>query len=179
MARVIVADDSDVVAEAIISGLSECPGIDLCQRGPADSPDELTAIVNDRGIDTVIYGPRWRPGKCATPDLGRAEAFLRCCAQAKVGHVVLLASAAAYGCTHYNPGLISEMRPLRISSENPIAAAWIELERIARSCLSDDTTVTILRLAPCQCREARTISAVCSPEVLRSQARGTTHLFRY
>jgi 1-acyl-sn-glycerol-3-phosphate acyltransferase/nucleoside-diphosphate-sugar epimerase len=125
--------------------------VELCRRAPADrdSPDRLAAAIDDQGIDTVVFAPFSTSRKCGMPDLGHAEVLFRCCGRPSIRGLILLASTAAWDCTHYNPGLISESRPLG-SSNNPIATAWIELERMARvwAATSGGAQLTILRLAP-------------------------------
>jgi 1-acyl-sn-glycerol-3-phosphate acyltransferase/nucleoside-diphosphate-sugar epimerase len=150
MARVIVADERDYVAETIISALRECPAVEFCQRAPTTGPgiDRLAAVIEDQGIDTVVYSPELSRAKGALPDLLSAEAFFRGCAQARIKNFILLASTRLWGCTHYNPGLISESRTLGPSGKNPIAASWIQLERVARDCLGAGAELTILRLSP-------------------------------
>jgi 1-acyl-sn-glycerol-3-phosphate acyltransferase/nucleoside-diphosphate-sugar epimerase len=151
MARVIVADERDYVAETIISALRECPAVEFCQRAPTTGPgiDRLAAVIEEQVIDTVVYSPGLSRAKSALPDLLSAEAFFRGCAQARIKNFILLASAAVWDCTHYNPGLISESRPLADGNSNPIARSWIQLERMARAGLgSGGVELTILRLVP-------------------------------
>ena len=152
MARVIVVEERDVVAGAIVKALTESSGIEWSARAPASKRgdlDRVAALINDRRVDTIVFAPFSASQKYGIPDLGHAEALFRCCARARIRRFVLLASAAAWDCTHHNPGLISESRPLRRGSAGPIAAAWIELERIARACLADCCAeLTILRLSP-------------------------------
>src|SRR5215510_1987295 len=152
MARVIVADYRDLVAEAIITVLSESSLVELCRRLPpaADRTvdfNRLTAIIDDQRIDTVIFAPVLTFRKFSVLDLDHAEALFQCCGRARIQRLILLASAMAYDCTHHNPGLISESRPLSASSGNRVAAAWIRLERIARARLGG-AELTVLRLAP-------------------------------
>ena len=150
MARVIVADERDHVAETITSVLGESSLVEFCSRAPAPAagPKGLGAVIEDESIDTVAYSPRLL-AKCAMPDLARAEAFFRCCAASEIKSLILLSSAQAWDCTHYNPGLISESRTLPVKTKNPVAACWGQLERAARAMLDNGRIkLTILRLAP-------------------------------
>jgi len=134
-----------------MSVLGECAGVELCRRAPpaSDGPDRLTRAIDDLGIDTIVFAPVLTPGKQAVPDLRHAEALFRCFANAGIRRLILLASAAAWECSHHNPGLISESRPLRAANANQIAAAWIQLEGLARACLAGSSAeLTILRPAP-------------------------------
>jgi hypothetical protein len=75
MARVIVADDRDPVAEAIIRGLVHCPAVELCRRGPPAEGglNEFTAIIAADGIDTIVYSPPSGSDRCSIPDLEHAK----------------------------------------------------------------------------------------------------------
>jgi 1-acyl-sn-glycerol-3-phosphate acyltransferase/nucleoside-diphosphate-sugar epimerase len=155
MARVLIVDERDAVAEAITRALAESSQIDLSERLPAtrrnsrECNDQLAATIDNRRIDTVVFAPFSTSRKHGIPDLGHAEALFRCCGRARIERFVLLASAAVWDCTHHNPGLIPESRPLRIRAAGPLAAAWIELERIASTRLADSgAELTILRLSP-------------------------------
>ena len=153
VARVIVVDERDVVADAVVNALTESSQVEWCQRAPdltRDTQAQFAAVIDNQRIDTVVFAPFSTSPKYGMPDLGQAEALLGYCVRAaRIKKLVLLSSAAAWDCSHHNPGLISESRPLRIGSAGPLAAAWIELERIARVCLADSgTELTILRLSP-------------------------------
>ena len=62
--------------------------------------------------------------------------------------VVVVASAAIYGATPFNPGLLTESQmPLR-SGRGAICDQWLKLETLARDTLSGPMCLTILRPAP-------------------------------
>ena len=69
------------------------------------------------------------------PDLAEVEAVLSECSRANPRKLVVLSSAAIYGATPHNPGLISESRSRSHAGTNTIRAHWFKLEELAQQCL--------------------------------------------
>jgi len=154
MTRVMVIDDREIVADALIEQLIESPMIQNCQRAPQPEDGfggELSGgyagVFKDQAIDTVVYGPPPRAGKQLIPDLEDAEIVFQQCAAAEIKRVIVLSSAAVYGASHHNPGLISESRP---PSRNPglFASKWADLEGLALIYLGGHPGIKLTILRP-------------------------------
>ena len=156
MARVVIIGERDSVARALIDCLCESPFVEKCERSPQaeTGPGEgwncdWTALLQKRAIDTVIYSPLSRSGACETDHIARAEAVFQGCAHAGVKSVVVLSSAAVYGASPRNSGLISESRPASRSLKDTVASRWNNLESVAQRWLGEreEVKLTILRVA--------------------------------
>src|SRR5437588_11389920 len=111
MHRVVVIDDREGVAGALVACLRKSDGVELClrwQRRVSASGDaaDYAKLFTERAVDAVVFSPPLSDKRDA-PDLACAEAVFRACARAVVKHFVLLSSASAYGASPQNPGLIS------------------------------------------------------------------------
>src|SRR5262249_42717472 len=113
MARVLVIDERDCVAELLISRLHESPVVESCVRAPQQEDGyggELSGgyaeLLREQAIDTVVYCPPLGEGRRMTPDLADAEMVFQQCAGAGIKKAVVLSSAFVYGASHHNPGLI-------------------------------------------------------------------------
>ena len=155
MARVMVIDDRDVVAETLVNRLHDSPAIETCQRAPQPEDGfggELSGgyagVFRDNAIDTIVYNPPLSAGKQTTPDLADAETVFQQCASAQIKRIVVLSSAAVYGATHHNPGLIPESRsPLR-NTKDPLASKWADLEGLALIYLGAHPGIKLTILRP-------------------------------
>jgi 1-acyl-sn-glycerol-3-phosphate acyltransferase/nucleoside-diphosphate-sugar epimerase len=150
MARVLVIDERDGWAEELIERLRESPLIESCQRAPGaedgfggELGGQLAGVLHDLRIDTVVYAP---PLKGMFPDLIEAEAVFQQCADANIKSAVVLSSAAIYGASNHNPGLMSESRALPRSGG---ANCWADLEGLASIYLGGhtETNLTVFRPA--------------------------------
>jgi 1-acyl-sn-glycerol-3-phosphate acyltransferase len=96
-------------------------------------------------IDAVVYLPSLL--ECGTiPDLAEANAVFRSYSEARVGRFVLVSSAAAYGASHRNSGLLSESSPVS-TDKHGVASQWIRLEGSAKKSFKQEDQLTILRCA--------------------------------
>jgi 1-acyl-sn-glycerol-3-phosphate acyltransferase len=117
------------VAGPLIRRLSESPAVKICLRGSGRaSVDEFD------GADTVVYAPPLK-GRRGAPDLAEAAAAFALCAGSSVEHVVLLSSAAVYGASPNNTGLIPESRPVARGGRETLAGGWLGLESLAAALL--------------------------------------------
>jgi 1-acyl-sn-glycerol-3-phosphate acyltransferase/nucleoside-diphosphate-sugar epimerase len=157
MARVLVIENRDDVAELLVRRLMESPPVELCRRAPqledgfgGELSHGYSGLLEDLAVDTVIYSPPCSAPRSMAPDLADAEAVFQQCADAGIKRLVLLSSAAIYGASPHNPGLISESRSPSRNGKNPIGGRWADLEGTASIYLGGHpgTRLTILRPAP-------------------------------
>lgn len=155
MARVMVIDDRDSVAELVVKRLNECPVVEFCLRAPQQEDGFAghlsgghAGFFAEQAIDAVVYSPPIRGRRI---DLKDAESVFRQCASVGVEKFVLLSSAMVYGASPHNQGLIPETRPALSGDRGQFASDWQELEALAVSYLGQasrtSAQVTILRLA--------------------------------
>ena len=152
MARVVVIDDRDPVAELLVKRLEESTHVETCQRAPqgedgfggllSGSYDEL---LQDQHADTVVYSPPLL--RSMMPDLMDAETIFQHCSRAGVRQLILLSSAAIYVPGPSHPGHVSESRLLARNEKGALANRWAELESLAVLYFGDqaDTKLAILR----------------------------------
>ena len=158
MARVLVIDDRDSIAELIVNYLSDSPVVELCQRSP--QPEDgygghlsggYAGLLKALGFDTVVYSPRQCSGKGMAPDLADAEEVFQQCVRAGIKKFVLLSSAMIYGPSPHNQGFIPESRLIVRSDKQPTAREWFDLETLAAAYLGERSSMavelTILRPA--------------------------------
>lgn len=154
MAKVIIIDERDGVAEMLVSRLLESPSVERCLRAPQRADDfksgqsgGYTPLLRTQRLDTVVYSPPLCRGKRMIPDLIDAEGVFQGCADADVKKIIVLSSAAIYGASPRNPGLISEARIPSHNDKNPIGGKWAELEKMALRYMGGrpGVKVTILR----------------------------------
>lgn len=102
----------------------------------------------EQSIDTVVYSPPQSLERSSTPDLAEAEVVFKECVRANVKNVILLSSAAIYGASHHNTGLLCESHvPLR-QAKFTLAHHWLELESLAAFYLGGDEEVRLVILRP-------------------------------
>ena len=136
MARVIVIDDREAVAELILNNLRRSAFVEFCVRAPQKEDGfgghmtgGLSTLLNEHSIDTVVYAPpRTRH---TTVDLEDAELVFQQCTNAGIKKFVLLSSAMIYGANQHNPGFISETHVIPRSERKRITRDWVDLEALA------------------------------------------------
>lgn len=133
MRTVLLLGPDDSVTAALAARLAA--GCEVV-REPREAPPEGLAVV---------YRPRLRGRKLGLPDLEEAEERLRAIAASRPAKLVLLSSAAIHSPRHDHPGHVDET--VRISSRNPLARGWSDLEELAERLLPPEsgTELTILR----------------------------------
>src|ERR1043165_4813115 len=155
MARVVVMDEREELAELLVERLRESRAVETCQRAPQaeDGFGGLLSggragLLSEQEIDTVVYSPppaaRHRP----PPSLAAAEAVYKESARAGVKHFVLLSSAAVYGASHHNVGFLTESRMLLRQDRQTTASRWLELESLAAFYLGDASQTRLVILRP-------------------------------
>jgi 1-acyl-sn-glycerol-3-phosphate acyltransferase len=155
MARVMVIDDRDSVAELLVKQLGESSTIEFCQRAPQREDGfgghlsgGYASFLEEHDVDSVVYSPSLR-GRGL--DLRDAESVFRQCANVGLEKFILLSSAVVYGASPHNQGLIPESRPVLIDDRNLFAVDWRQLEALAISYFGHESRtpaqLTILRLA--------------------------------
>ena len=157
MARVIVFDERDAIGDLLVSRLMESRSVESCQRSPqledgfgGELSGGCAGFLKDNAVDTIVYSPALGGPRQMAPDLAEAESLLRQWANPAIKRVVVLSSAAIYGASPHNPGLIPESRPLNHNGKSSIASQWADLEAMASIYLGGHraTSLTILRTAP-------------------------------
>jgi 1-acyl-sn-glycerol-3-phosphate acyltransferase/nucleoside-diphosphate-sugar epimerase len=158
MARVIVIDERDAVAELILKNLRDCPNVDLCARATQKEDGfaghlsgGLANLLEDQDVDTVVYSPPPAVRDRRSIDLEDAESVFQQCARSAIKKFVLLSSAMIYGANPHNQGFLSESHVISRSNSQPIAKDWFDLEALAGVYLgqhsSSNTELTVLRPA--------------------------------
>lgn len=133
MSKVVVIEHRAEVAGLLVERLRENHVVELHLR-------------DGKPLDCVVYSPPLSHRE-DLPDVADAEAVFRQCACAGIRQFVLISSAAIYGATPQNPGLIRETRaPLR-GSRFKIPRAWTRLEQLAEKEFSEGVALAILRPA--------------------------------
>jgi 1-acyl-sn-glycerol-3-phosphate acyltransferase/nucleoside-diphosphate-sugar epimerase len=131
-----------------VNRLSKSPAVEACQLVP-HGHSGYVSLFAEQAVNTAVYAPQLQSRHRMIPDLAAAAAVFAECAGAGLAKVVVLSSAALYGATPHNPGLIAESRPPAPRRENPIGYCWAELEALAQAALGRQpgTQLTILRPA--------------------------------
>lgn len=157
MARVIVIEDRETVAELIVSNLRHRKLVEFCVRAPQKEDGfgghlsgGLSTMLQEHEIDTVVYAPP--PGRNRRRlDLEDAESVFQQCARAGIRKFVLLSSAMIYGASPHNPGFISEAHVIPRSDKKRITRDWLDLEALAAAYLGElsgmNIELNILRAA--------------------------------
>ena len=155
MARVIVIDDRETVAELIVDNLRHRKLVEFCMRAPQKEDGfgghlsgGLSTMLQEHDIDTVVYAPP--PGRHHL-DLGDAELVFQQCARASIRKFILLSSAMIYGASPHNSGFISEAHVISRSDKKRITRNWLDLEALATAYLGElsgtNIELNILRAA--------------------------------
>jgi 1-acyl-sn-glycerol-3-phosphate acyltransferase/nucleoside-diphosphate-sugar epimerase len=158
MARVIVIDERDAVAELIVENLRDCPNVDLCVRATQKEDGfaghlsgGLANLLEEQDVDTVVYAAPPAVRNRRSIDLEDAESVFQQCARVAIKRFVLLSSAMIYGANPHNQGFLSESHVISRSNSQPIAKDWFDLEALAGVYLgqhsSSNTQLTVLRPA--------------------------------
>ncbi|MCA1635108.1 MAG: 1-acyl-sn-glycerol-3-phosphate acyltransferase [Acidobacteria bacterium] len=156
MAKVVVIDEREGLAELLVERLRKSPFVETCQRAPQGEDGfgglmsgGRVGLLKEQDIDTVVYSPPPTARRRAAPDLADAEAVFKECARAGVKHFVLLSSAAIYGAAHHNIGFLQESRMLLRQDKPTSSNRWLELESLAAFYLGGghETRLVILRPA--------------------------------
>ena len=147
-ARVLVIAGSSSISHCLVNRLSKSPIVEACQLTPRFK-NSHAALFAEQAINTVVYVPQLQSQHRMIPDLAEAAEVFAECARTDIAKVVVLSSAAIYGATPHNPGLLAETRSLSRSRENPIGHSWAKLEALAKAYLGQQTgtQLTILRPA--------------------------------
>jgi len=133
MSRVVVIEHRTEVARLLVERLRENHVVELrsCDGKP---------------VDCVVYSPPLS-GLEGAPALANAEESFQRWSRAGIKQFVLISSAAIYGATPQNPGLVRETRaPLR-DGRSKIAHRWARLEQLAEKHFSEGVALAILRPA--------------------------------
>ncbi|MEK6279446.1 MAG: 1-acyl-sn-glycerol-3-phosphate acyltransferase [Acidobacteriota bacterium] len=158
MAKVMVIDHRDGVAELLVTALRDSPAVELCLRAPQKEDGfgghlsaDLANLLKEINIDTVVYSPQPCGRNRKSIDLEDAESVFQICARSAIKRFVLLSSAMIYGANPHNQGFLSESHVISRSNKQPIARDWIDLEALATAYLgelaSSNTELTVLRPA--------------------------------
>src|SRR6185295_9984472 len=156
LARVIVIDDRETIAELIVKTLRDSAAVEFCLRGPQKEDGfgghlsgGLATMLKDHEVDTVVYAPS--PGRQQL-DLGDAESVFQQCVRTRVRKFVLLSSAMIYGASPHNPGFISEAHVIPRSDKQRISKDWLTLETLAAAYMGElsgtNIELNILRSCP-------------------------------
>jgi 1-acyl-sn-glycerol-3-phosphate acyltransferase/nucleoside-diphosphate-sugar epimerase len=155
MARVVVIDEREGLAEMLVERLRESRAVETCQRAP-QAEDGFGGLLSggragpllEQDIDTVVYSPPPEARRRFAPDLADAEAVFKESARAAVRHFILLSSAEVYGASHHNIGFLAESRILLRHDKQSPANRWLELESLAAFYLGDGSDVRLIILRP-------------------------------
>lgn len=158
MARVIVSDERESVAELIVNELRDTALVQFCARAPQKEDGfaghlsgGLSTMLREHSIDTVVYAPPASRHHGRSIDLEDAESVFQECARAGIGKFVLLSSAMVYGASPHNPGFISEAHVISRSDKKRISRDWLDLESLAVAYLGElsGTGIELNILRPC------------------------------
>jgi 1-acyl-sn-glycerol-3-phosphate acyltransferase/nucleoside-diphosphate-sugar epimerase len=136
----IVATDQEL-GQRIAAHLIQISGKTECIVSAAEDLTFLTL----KSADSVVYLPSLRKHG-TVPDVAEAARVLGMCREGGVHGLVLVSSAAIYGASFRNPGLVSESYSLS-NSDYGIASQWKSLEQTAKKHFQSDTELVILRCA--------------------------------
>ena len=115
----MVIAGSSSISHCLVNRLSKSPVVEACQLAPRFN-GSYALLFAEQAINTVVYAPQLQSQHRMIPDLTEAAAVLAECARTGMTRVVVLSSAAIYGATPHNPGLIAETRSPSRRRENPI-----------------------------------------------------------
>jgi 1-acyl-sn-glycerol-3-phosphate acyltransferase/nucleoside-diphosphate-sugar epimerase len=147
MARVMVIAGSSSTLHCLVNRLSKSPAVEACHLAPPYN-SSYALLFAEQAINTVVYAPQLQSQHRMVPDLTEAAAVFAECARTGMTKVVVLSSAAIYGATPHNPGLMAETRSPSRRRENPIAHSWVKLEALATAHLSQQMATHLVILRP-------------------------------
>ncbi len=110
------------------------------------SPGLPPALAGGRCARPVVYVAAER-GAHAVPDAGDAAVVLAAAGRAGAPLVVVVASTAVHEPSPHHPGVVEEERWRPRRTGNPLAAAWLALERAAAAAVPA-SHLLLLRAAP-------------------------------
>lgn len=146
MARVLVITDSNPLSHVLMNRLSKSPLVEASYVAHRFDGGYAYGF-GEHAIDTVVYCPALRSPKEMIPNLAEADTVFEECVRAGITQVVAVTSAAIYGATPFNPGLLTESQiPLR-RGRSAVSDQWLKLETLAQDTLSGHMRLTILRPA--------------------------------
>jgi len=144
LARVIVIDDREIVAELIVKNLRDSASVEFCMRAPQKEDGfgghlsgSLATMLKDHDIDTVVYAPPPGRYRRRSVDLEDAESVFQQCGRAGIKKFVLLSSAMIYGASPHNPGFVSEAHVIPRSDKKRISKDWLDLEALAAAYMGE------------------------------------------
>jgi 1-acyl-sn-glycerol-3-phosphate acyltransferase/nucleoside-diphosphate-sugar epimerase len=142
MARVIVIDDRDAVADLILKNLRDSASVEFCVRAPQKEDGfgghmsgGLSTLLKEHFIDTIVYAPPQT--RHAAVDLRDAESVFQQCTNTAIKKFVLLSSAMIYGANQHNPGFISESHVVPRTDKKRITRDWLDLESLAAAYMGE------------------------------------------
>ena len=142
VARVTIVAADQELAKSISAYLTQNGGAKECKVTAADA---VTATFLG-SVNCVLYLPSLRRYG-TVPNLAEAENFFRACKESGVCRIVLIASAAVYGASFRNPGLVPESYPTS-KSDRGVASEWKKLEETAKAHFSSAGQLVVLA-KPC------------------------------
>jgi 1-acyl-sn-glycerol-3-phosphate acyltransferase/nucleoside-diphosphate-sugar epimerase len=146
VAAVAVVAASAPLAGAIARACRETPGVSVCETWPGEGPSGAASADWLRRFDTVVYAPPLAPPGGMAPDVAAARALFDALRGARPAHLVLVSSAAIYGASHPNVGLMNEASFIADRGRD-VVRRWMELERDAAGAGTAETVLTRLRPA--------------------------------
>jgi len=109
--------------------------------------EELLSENAGPGVfDAMLYFPSLQGGE--RPDLVEASKVLTARRRHPLAKVVAVSSAAVYGASHHNTGLVPETRATPRSSTNRILCAWIDFEELVHEKTGGEPRIALTILRP-------------------------------
>ena len=155
------ADPSREADSVNLGGVDRDVALLVGGRGPltdglAAALDEGTTVWRSPGLPAPLAGGAWRgpvvyvaAARAAhgLPDADDAAVVLGAAARSRAPRVVVVASTAVHEPSPHHPGIVEEERWRPRRSGNPLAAAWLDLERAAAAAVPAERLL-VLRAAP-------------------------------
>src|SRR5438552_1563316 len=128
MARVIVIEPREEIADALVAALTESRTVDLCERANFQKQSLSTVFcrIEKAEIDTVVYSPTRAGSRSLSPNVAQAKTVISYCVSTQIRKVILISSAMIYGASPHNQGLIPESRVPICLSRSRLARAWMD-----------------------------------------------------
>jgi 1-acyl-sn-glycerol-3-phosphate acyltransferase/nucleoside-diphosphate-sugar epimerase len=147
VAAVAVVAASAHLAGTIAGACRDAPGVAACEAWPpGEGPSGAASADWLRHFDTIVYAPPLSPPGGMAPDLPAARALFDALRGARPAHLVVVSSAAIYGASHPNVGLMNEESFIADRGRD-VVRRWMGLERDAAGAGTDETVLTLLRPA--------------------------------